>query len=113
MVACSVASIVMAIVSTRPKVTGGIFTPKDLEERKVNLLFFGNFHSVSVDDYTAAMKEMIKDKDYLYESMIKDLYNLGVVLNRKYRLLRTTYTVFTVGILVSVISFYLAFKGII
>lgn len=113
MVASSVATIVMAIISTRPKVSEGIYTAEDLKERKVNLLFFGNFHRVPVEDYTAAMKEMIKDKDYLYESMIKDLHHLGIVLNRKFRLLRTTYTVFTVGILVSVISFYLAFKGII
>ncbi|MBU4537224.1 MAG: DUF5706 domain-containing protein [Weeksellaceae bacterium] len=113
MVGFSVASILMAIISTRPKVTGGVFAEKDIKDRKVNLLFFGNFHNVPVDEYTAAMKEMMKDKDYLYESMIKDLYYLGVVLNRKYRLLRTTYTVFTVGILVSVLSFYLAFRGFI
>jgi len=42
-------------------------------------------------------------------SVIKDLYFLGLVLNRKYKLLRTTYTVFTIGILVSVVSFFVAF----
>lgn len=112
LVGFSVATIVMAIISTRPKVSGGSFTKKDIEDRKVNLLFFGNFYNVNLEDYTWAMKEMMKDKNYLYDSMIKDLHSLGVVLSRKYRLLRTTYTIFTVGILVSVLSFFLAFKGI-
>ena len=93
--------------------SGGTFTKKDIEDRKINLLFFGNFHSVSLDEYLWAMKEMMKDKDYLYDSMVKDLYYLGKVLDRKYRLLRTTYMIFAVGILITVISFYLAFKGII
>lgn len=106
----SVASIIMAIMSTRPKVSSGTFTRKDIEERKINLLFFGNFHKVSLEEYTWAMKEMMKDRTYLYDSMVKDLYYLGIVLNRKYRLLRTTYTIFTIGIIVSVLAFYLAFK---
>ena len=56
------------------------------------------------------MGELMKDKDYLYSSMTKDLYFLGKVLNRKYKLLRLTYLVFMVGIIVSVISFGIAFK---
>lgn len=111
--AFSVATIIMAIISTRPKVSSGTFTRKDIEDRKINLLFFGNFHKVSLEEYTWAMKEMMKDRTYLYDSMVKDLYYLGIVLNRKYRLLRTTYTIFTIGILVSVLAFYLAFKEII
>ena len=51
------------------------------------------------------MNEMMKDKDYLYGSMTKDLYFLGLVLNRKYKILRVTYTVFIVGIIMSVFAF--------
>ena len=106
----SVASIIFAIQSTRPKVTEGQFSREDVEKRKVNLLFFGNFHQVPLDNFTWAMKEMMQDKDYLYNSMIKDLYFLGVVLHKKYKLLRVTYTIFTVGIIISVIAFALAFQ---
>lgn len=109
----SVATIIMAIASTRPKISSGSFTRKDIEERKINLLFFGNFHKVPLEEYMWAMKEMMKDRTYLYDSMIKDLYYLGIVLNRKYRLLRTTYTIFSIGIIVSVLAFYLAFKEVI
>ncbi|CAM3976456.1 Pycsar system effector family protein [Flavobacterium antarcticum] len=108
----SVISIIFAILSTRPKVSTGSFTRKDIDERKVNLLFFGNFYKMPLEEYTWAMKELMKDKDYLYESMIKDLYYLGLVLNRKYKLLRITYTIFMIGILISVAAFVIAFKNL-
>lgn len=112
MVFFSVVSIIFAILSTRPKVTSGTFTRKDIEDKKVNLLFFGNFYKMPLVEYEWAVNEMMKDKDYLYGSMIKDLYYLGLVLNRKYKLLRTTYTIFMIGIIVSVIAFVYAFKAI-
>lgn len=108
----SVISIVFAILSTRPKVTSGVFTRKDIDERKVNLLFFGNFYKMPLDEYQWAMNEMMKDKDYLYNSMIKDLYFLGLVLNRKYKLLRITYNVFMFGIILSFFAFVYAFKQV-
>lgn len=109
MVFFSVLSIIFAILSTRPKVTSGTFTTSDVEEQKVNLLFFGNFYKMPYDAYEKAMNVMMKDRDYLYNSMIKDLYFLGLVLERKYRLLRITYTIFMIGILVSVFTFVWAF----
>lgn len=106
----SVISIIFAIQSTRPKVTEGKFSKQDVENKKVNLLFFGNFHQVPLQEFNWAMKTMMKDKDYLYDSMIKDLYFLGLVLHKKYKLLRVTYTIFTVGIIVSVIAFAISFN---
>lgn len=106
----SVVSIIFAIQSTRPKVTEGKFTKKDVVDKKVNLLFFGNFHQVPLQEFNWAMKTMMKDKDYLYDSMIKDLYFLGLVLHKKYKLLRVTYTIFTVGIIVAVIAFAISFN---
>jgi len=108
----SVLSIIFAILSTKPKVTRGSFTRKEIVDKKVNLLFFGNFYKMPVDEYLWAMNEMMKDKEYLYNSMVKDLYFLGLVLNRKYKLLRTTYTIFMIGIIVSVIAFVVAFKSL-
>ena len=105
----SVVTIICAIQSTRPKVTEGKFTREDVKEKKVNLLFFGNFHQVPLNEFTWAMKEVMQDKEYLYNSMIKDLYFLGVVLSKKYKLLRITYTVFTIGLTVSVTAFAIAF----
>lgn len=108
----SVVSIIFAILSTRPKVSSGSFTRKEIEAKKINLLFFGNFYKMPLDEYTWAMKEMMKDREYLYDSMIKDLYYLGLVLNRKYKLLRITYTIFMIGIIISVATFVIAFKSL-
>jgi predicted metal-dependent HD superfamily phosphohydrolase len=103
-------SIIFAILSTRPKVTTGTFSREDINQRKVNLLFFGNFYKMPVEEYEWAMKEMMKDRDYLYTSLIRDLYYLGKVLNRKYTLLRITYTIFMIGIIVSVGAFVYAYR---
>jgi len=111
MVFFSVVSIIFAILSTKPKVTSGKFTRKDIEERKVNLLFFGNFFKMPYEEYQWAVNELLKDREYLYNSMTKDLYYLGLVLERKYRLLRITYNIFMVGIIVSVIAFVIAFRS--
>lgn len=106
----TVASIVLSIIATRPNITQGKFTKEDVANKKVNLLFFGNFHQMKLDDFEWGITEMMKDRDYLYGSLTKDLYFLGLVLNRKYRILRITYTVFMIGILLSVIAFAVAFK---
>ncbi|WP_111682265.1 Pycsar system effector family protein [Winogradskyella tangerina] len=106
----TVVSIILSVLATRPNVTSGKFTKEDVANKKVNLLFFGNFHKMSLQEFEWAMQEMMKDKEYLYGSLTKDLYFLGLVLNRKYGLLRLTYTVFAVGIIVSVIAFAIAFQ---
>lgn len=109
LMAFSTLSIVFAILSTRPKVNTGNFTQKDIDDRKINLLFFGNFYKMSLPQYEAAIGEMMKDRDYVYGSLVKDLYYLGLVLNRKYKLLRITYTIFMIEIIVSVLAFVVAF----
>lgn len=106
----TVITIILSVIATRPNVTQGQFSKKDVEDKKVNLLFFGNFHKMSLPEFEWAMGELMKDKDYLYNSMTKDLYFLGKVLSRKYKLLRLTYLVFMVGIIVSVLAFGFAFK---
>lgn len=109
LVVFSVASIILSIMSTRPNVTSGEFTKDQVEKREVNLLFFGNFHKMPFDQFKWGITKLIQDKDYVYESMMLDLHLLGIVLQRKYLLLRLTYTVFMIGIIVSVISFVVAF----
>jgi hypothetical protein len=58
-----------------------------------------------LQDYQWGMSQMMQDKSYMYNTMIMDIYFLGVVLARKYRYLRFAYTVFMVGLIVTVIAF--------
>ncbi|NHF60999.1 HD domain-containing protein [Flavobacteriaceae bacterium TP-CH-4] len=106
----SIVSMILSISATRPNVTSGTFTQEDVAKKRVNLLFFGNFHKMKLSDYEAAIGTMLKDKDYIYKSLTKDLYYLGIVLERKYRILRWTYTIFMLGMILSVIAFGIAFK---
>lgn len=101
-------TIVFAILATRPNVSKGKFTRDDINNKKTNLLFFGNFHSMSLQDYEWGMKEMIKDPDYIYSSLIRDIYFLGAVLGKKYKMLRIAYTFFMFGFVFAVLSFILA-----
>jgi predicted metal-dependent HD superfamily phosphohydrolase len=103
-----VVTMVFSILATRPSIPEGIFTPRDIEEKKVNLLFFGNFYRMSLSDYQNGMLKMMDDRDFLYGSLIKDVYAQGVVLGRKYRLLRVAYNVFMFGIVAAVLAFIIA-----
>lgn len=102
-------AIVFATLSTMPKITEGKFTREDIENKKSNLLFFGNFYNMKLDDFHWGMMEMIKDSDFLYSSMTRDLYYLGIVLAKKYRYLRTCYRIFMYGLIIAVLAFGLSF----
>lgn len=104
-----VTSIVFGILATRPNVSHGTFTRDDIANKKTNLLFFGNFHNMSLEDYNWGMTEMLGDKTYMNTSMIKDQYFLGVVLAKKYRYLRIAYNIFMYGLVIAMLAFVIAF----
>ena len=101
-------TMVFSILSTRPTIPRGTFTQDDIDAKSVNLLFFGNFYRMSFNEYSKGMQTMMNDRDFLYGSLTKDVYSQGVVLGRKYRLLRVAYNVFMFGIVISVVAFVIA-----
>jgi predicted metal-dependent HD superfamily phosphohydrolase len=109
LLAVCLTALVFAILSTRPKVTEGRVTRENIENKNSNLLFFGNFYNMNLEDFHWGMMEMIRDSDFLYSSMTRDLYYLGVVLAKKYKYLRICYGIFMYGLIVSVVVFAMAF----
>lgn len=105
LLAVCLGALVFAILSTRPKITKGEFTREDIANKQTNLLFFGNFYNMKLDDFNWGMTEMIKDRDFLYSSMTRDIYFLGKVLAQKYRYLRICYGIFMYGLIAVVIAF--------
>ncbi len=101
----SMVTLVFAVLVTRPNVTSGTFTKEDIENKTANLLYFGNFSNMALDDFSWGMKALMNDRDYLYSSMIKDFYFLGKVLGQKYKYLRVCYSIFMYGLIVSIIAF--------
>ncbi len=97
-------SIIFAILSAKPKITNKIASCNELQEAKnVNILFFGNFSNLTIEEFELQMKELMKSEDLLYGNMIKDLYYLGKVLTNKYRLLKYSYLCFMIGLIITVL----------
>ncbi|MES2375903.1 MAG: Pycsar system effector family protein [Bacteroidota bacterium] len=104
----SLLSMIFSILATRPSIPEGTFTAKDIDDKKVNLLFFGNFYKMGLPEYTAGMLKVMDDREFLYGTLIKDVYSQGVVLGRKYRLLRVAYNIFMFGLIVAVVAYIIA-----
>jgi len=104
----NLASLIYAILSLRPNVSDGLFTRDDIENQRTNLLFFGNFHKMSRQDYHWGMNKLMENANFLYSNLIDDIYFLGVVLARKYKLLRTSYNIFMYGMVVVVVAYIIS-----
>jgi hypothetical protein len=107
----SLSCVVVSILSTRPSIPQGIFSQDDLDKKKVNLLFFGNFYKMSLPSYTEGMIQVMNDKDFLYGTLITDVYSQGVVLGRKYKLIRLAYNIFMWGLIAAVFAFIIAYAA--
>lgn len=101
---CLVA-VIFSVLATRPKIPNGSFSPEQLNNRSVNLLFFGNFYKMDYDHYYEGMIQVMNDSEFLYASLIKDIHSQGVVLGNKYKLLRISYTIFMYTLIISVLAF--------
>jgi len=104
----SLLSMIFSILATRPSIPSGTFSHDDVDNKKVNLLFFGNFYRMPLDEYTHGMIQVMNDIDFLYGTLIKDVYSQGVVLGRKYRLLRAAYNIFMFGLIIAVAAFIIS-----
>lgn len=101
-------SLVFAVLSARPKVTSFNKDNLNLEVAKQNLVFFGNFVHLDLEQYEQAMDAMFRDGELIYGNMTRDLYFLGKVLDKKYRYLTISYNVFMVGFVATVLTFLIA-----
>jgi hypothetical protein len=98
-------SLLFAVLAARPKVTRLPFQDTTRDLSRSSLVFFGNFVQLDLPSYEKAMDQLFRDGELLYGNMIRDMYYLGRVLDRKYRFLTVSYTVFMVGFLTSVAIF--------
>lgn len=105
----SVTSVVLSVLSTRPNISSVNVTKEMIMNKQTNILFFGNFHKMGLKDFEWGIDYLMENQDVLYNSLTKDLYYLGLVLERKYRLLRITYTVFMFGIIISALAFIISY----
>jgi len=97
----SLSSLIYAVLSSKPRVTS--FLPHPGQPHSP--VFFGNFIHLNLDQYEAAVDEMLRDGRLLFGNMARDLYFLGHVLDKKYKLLSYSYTIFMMGFVATVGAF--------
>jgi predicted metal-dependent HD superfamily phosphohydrolase len=105
----SLGAIIFSILATRPSIPDGVFSDNDLERKKVNLLFFGNFYKMALSDYSKGMIKVMNDNEFLYGTLINDVYSQGVVLGRKYKLIRIAYNIFMFGLIAAVLAYIISY----
>jgi hypothetical protein len=103
-------SLICAVLAVRPRIRPTEITLESVRAERSNILFFGNYCSLDEFDFRQAMRELRHDPEAMYDVMTRDLYGMGMVMSRKFRLLRYSYTLFMWGLVVGVllyIGFYL------
>ncbi len=105
----SLSAIIFAVLSAIPKVSGQEFSIEDVRQHKVSLLYFGNFLKLDKDEFVDYLRDLKSDQEILYDDLSRDLYNLGAVLRKKYRLLSIAYRIFVGGLALSVVTFLVTF----
>jgi hypothetical protein len=98
-------SVIYAIIAARPRVSTHRFTLDELERAEGNILFFGDFASLSEEEFTEGIFDLMHDKEAVYKTMIRNLYGLGAVLKKKFALLQVAYTSFMLALILGVTSF--------
>ena len=102
-------SIILATLSTRPKITNANYSDEKFLKSKFNILFFGNFYQLPIEKFEWGVQHLMNNERMLYSSLSKDLYYLGLVLAKKYRYLYICYNIFMIGLLIAAIAFIVSF----
>lgn len=96
MVVVCLLTITFALLSTRPNVKSRV-QRMATEKSTLDLLFFGDYMALSLEEYKEEMKEMMDKDKRLHNAMIENIYAQGKVMERKYRLLKISYSIFIIG----------------
>ena len=91
-------SITYAIFATRPELAHG-------NQESRNLMFYGNFQNMEEHEYIENITSVMNEGDELYKIIAKDSFYLGKTMNKKFKLLRKSFNIFLIGIILSVMAF--------
>ena len=105
MILTNLISITFAVIATRPRIEKGAFRKEDVGRGNARLMTFDDFYRMPEADYEWAIGEMMQDKEFLYNTIKRDIHHLGVDLSRRYRYIRLAYDVFLVGLIFSISMF--------
>ena len=81
-------SLLYSMMAIRPEKSHGNLDEEAIKKKQSNPLFFGNFKNMTEEVYENTMMQMVNDRDFIYWSMIQDIYHLGQILEDKRKNLR-------------------------
>jgi len=92
-------SAIFAVMAVMPRID-----PKMFADSGRNLLFFGNFAHMKFDEFLDHIAPAINQNEELITAMLRDSYQLGLVLHRKkYRFLQISYRTLLLGLVATVV----------
>jgi Pycsar effector protein len=100
-----------AIFASRPRILASHIDKEMVLRNEAEILFFGNFVNMNVAEFQDTMNELLTNRNLLYDNLTRNLYFMGKVLERKYRLLKYSYTFFFMTLAMAVVFFIGMFIG--
>jgi len=100
LVISNVITLFFSIQSVKPEIRNSL---NDQSEN--NIIHYKKCKELSLEEYSSELRDTMKDNTKKMDAIIKDLYHYGNLLALKYKLLKIAYTLFSWGILLSVISY--------
>ena len=98
LIAFSFLSALLAVFAIMPSVT-------PTKNGGNNILFFGVFSRMTEAEYTEEVMANLHDDQHIYQTMLRDVYQNGLVLqNKKYKFLGYAYRAFLAGLILTRIS---------
>lgn len=99
---CCMGAVIPAFGRKPPRVTN--------PDLKPNMLFFGVFAELEEREFQDHMLKIMETDDGIYEAMLHDVYQQGLVLKlKKYRYLGYAYRIFIIGIVLTLAALLLEF----
>ena len=95
-------SIALAAMAIHPRYKKQLMKKKSLKEFN-SVLYYQDMANMDPNEYVKNVKKILKDKEDIYEHLIKHYYILGVEIAIKYKWLRRAYAAFALGLLISTV----------
>jgi hypothetical protein len=105
LIAGALVSLGFAVVAARPRLGRGKVTLEQVLNGTGNLLFFGQFTTMPLEEFQESLKALSKDRKLLYHHLGRQLYHMGESLNGKYRHLQVAYTTFFASMAIATTTF--------
>lgn len=100
---CTV-SLAFAILGSRPRLSRTPVTFEQVRDNKGNALFFGQFTSMTLEEFQDSMRLLTNNDQLVYDALTRQLYSMGRALLRKYRYLQIAYAVFFIAFVLAAAS---------